>query len=230
MKEKVDEWFMRQLRLKPEKAVVKLYAQDGSFMDSINTPSVTWPLNGPYEVFHFNNCELIEDEAVKSAVNQAEYHIGHCYSNAEAVTKTLCNMDYDAKMYVGWLFLGNKQYPIHHAWTVLNGTHVIDLADDLALQSYNKETFEKAETESERRQLLLSFTRWAREMPHTERCMPFGVPSPILLYVGTECDRKTGIQIYNNLMAVFPNHPCSERVQKSGMTKMQEMFAKEGIM
>ncbi len=230
LKEKVDLWHNHYLRLKSDKAVVKLHYNDGSFMEAINTPSVMWPLNGHYQVFHYNNCELIENEVVKDIVNQMKYRIGHCYSNAEAVTKALFDAGFHAKMYVGWLFLGNKQYPIHHAWTVLDGIHVIDLADDFALQSYNKENFAIVKTEEERRLLLLSFTKWARELPHTKRCMPFGVPSPILLYIGSECNRETGIQIYNNLMTVYPNHPCSEKVQKSGMTRMQEMFAKEGIM
>lgn len=229
VKEQVDAWHTHHLRLKPLKAVVKLWNRDDSFLGSVNIPSVMWPLSGPYEVFNFNNCELIENIAVKEIVNRMEYHIGHCYSNAEAVTDALLKAGFNAKMYVGWLFLGCNQHPIHHAWTVLDKRHVIDLADDLALQSFNKETFDKAETETERRQMLLSFTKWARQMPHTDRCTPFGIPAPSLLYIGSECDRKTGIDIYNNLIAVYPNHPCAERVQASGMTRMQELFREEGI-
>lgn len=229
MQDKIDAWWCHKLRCKPAKAVVKLYRSGTEFLDAINIPSVTWPLNGSYEVFHFNNCELIEDAKIAEIVDAIPYHYGHCYSNAEAVTKDLCDAGYEAKTYVGWLFLARNLYPIHHAWTVVNGIHVIDLADDFALQAYNEEQFE-ADSDNERRLRRLGFIKWAQQFPHSERCTPFGTPAPDLLYIGCECSREDGVQIYNNLIYTYPNHPCAEKVQEDGMTKMQQLMAQEGLM
>lgn len=141
-------WWLRQLRQKPEKVVAKLY-DDGKFVDAVNIPSVLWPLSGTPEMFHRNCCELIEDAAVIDLVNAMPYRVGHCYSNAGAVTDALCAAGYQAKTYVGWLFASGAEYPLHHAWTVLDGIHVIDLADDFALAAYNHDKFASAKTEDE---------------------------------------------------------------------------------
>ena len=228
MKEQICAWYTRNVCLKPNKAVVKLFHDDGAFLSAVNIPTVMWPLNASYEVFNYNNCELIEDQIVIDAVNAIEYRIGHCYQNAQNVTNALQALGYDAKQYVGWMFVGEGQWPLHHSWTVLNGTHVIDLADDQAVLDFNHDKFEGASLQ-ENRERLVDFTKWIRQFPHSKRCMPFGVPSPRLLYIGCECSREQGINIYNNLVRTFPNHPCKERVQANNRTRMQDMLAENGF-
>lgn len=224
-------WFDTQMRVKPEKVVIRLKNREGDYLDSINIPTVMWPLNGVREFFNCLNCEEIIDPSMEEIVNALPYKIGHCYSNAEAVTSALCAAGYNAKQYCGWLFVSGNDYPIHHSWTVVNGKHVIDLADDSSLIDYNHENFDKANNIKERRELLVSFQLWASKLPHSQRCIPFGKPGRRFLYVGCPCDRETGIQIYNNLSQVYPNHPCNKKVRYSnGMTQMQAMLADAGLM
>lgn len=228
MREKVDAWYMHRVRYKPNKVVVRLYRDNDTFLDGINIPTVMWPLNASYEAFHYNNCELIEDQIVADVVDSVHYRIGHCYANAKEVTEKLIEKGYNAKQYVGWLFVNGNQYPIHHSWTVLNGIHVIDLADEFSVLDYNRDKFQNT-SEEDGRKLLVQFSKWVRNFPNSKRCMPFGVPTARLLYIGCECSREQGINIYNDLNQKYPNHPCRERVQANNMTRMQEMLAAEGI-
>lgn len=229
MADKYTPWWSLQVRQKPDKVVVKIHNYDNSYLDSINIPTVMWPLNGKYELFHRDNCQLITDETVKQLTDGVDYSIGHCYYNAQLVTQALTDAGYDAKQYVGWMFISGNQYPIHHSWTVLDGVHVIDLADDMALKNGNWEKLTSGKTEKDARELLVDFTKWAMQYPHSQRCMPFGIPAPQLFYVGCECSRNEGIQIYNTLTDVYPNHPCRKNVRPSGMTDMQERLLKAGL-
>ena len=222
-------WYEQRLRCKPEKAVVRLYDDDGTFLGVVNAPSVQWPLNGPYEVFTAENCKLIEDENVAGIVDTIPYRIGHCYQNAENVMKSLQKAGYAATQYCGWLFIG-EQWPIHHSWVVLNGNHIIDLSDEFAVLHANHEQFDN-KGEGDVRELMVEFTRWIRQFPNSKRTMPFGVPAGNLLYIGCPCSREEGIAIYNKLTDNFPKHPCNERLVKGqNRTKMQMMLHEAGLM
>lgn len=224
----VQAWHKSQMRQKPQKVVVRLRNQDGSFLDSVNVPSVMWPLNAPYEVFNCYNCTQISEQEVAVIVNALPYETGCCYSNTERVVKALQQHGYDVKQYCGWLFIGPNFHPIHHSWAVLNGCHVIDLADDYTLLDHNYSQY-KSLTGDALRHLMVDFAKWARQFPHSMRCYPFGVPATRLLYIGCPCSKLEGIRIYNNLCDVYPNHPCCSRTRPSGMTRLQEMMKAEGI-
>ena len=234
-----EPWYTQRLRCKPDKAVVRLFGDDGTFLGVVNTPTVLWPLNASYEVFNANNCELIDDPAVVEIVDAIPYRIGHCYQNAENVTRALQAAGYDATQYVGWLFVG-EQYPIHHSWTVLNssqswtvlnGNHVIDLADEFAVLHANHEQFDENASMDKARELMVEFHKWIRQFPNSKRIMTFGVPAGNLLYIGCPCSREEGIEIYNQLTRNNPNHPCNERLVKGqNRTKMQMMLQEAGLM
>lgn len=224
-----DAWYEHRMRCKPEKAVVKLYNEDGTFLEAVNIPTHRWPLNASYQVFHSHNCELLENDNVAALVDTVPYRIGHCYSNAEAVTKVLQEAGYPATQYVGWFFVG-ETYPIHHSWTVLDGKYVIDLADEFAVLHANGDHFENAGMDKAR-ELLVEFHQWIQHFPNTKRIMPFGVPAGNLLYVGCPCSRLEGIAIYNDLTDTQPHHPCNARlVPGTSKTRMQLMLQEAGLM
>lgn len=221
-------WWLDHLCFRPNKVVAKLFDEDG-FRAAVNIPTVLWPLSGEPEVFHWNNCLKIEDETVKRIVDGIPYHIGHCYQNSEAVCDGLLAAGYRAKFYAGWMFISGSTYPLHHAWVVLEtdaGKSVIDLADDISLMDFNHEQFEAAE---DAREAMLSFQKWAMQYPHSQRCMPFGVPAARLLYVGSEDNRLSAINTYNSLIQKYPNHPCRRPHDESGRTKMQQMMVEAGM-
>lgn len=225
-----EPWYKQRLRCKPDKAVVRLYNDDGSFLGVVNTPTVLWPLGGRYEVFTAENCALIENDAVAGIVDALPYRIGHCYQNAENVTQALQEAGYAATQYCGWLFIG-EQHPIHHSWAVLDGKHVIDLADEFAVLHANHEQFGAASGMEATRELMVEFSKWIRQFPNSKRIMPFGIPAGNLLYIGSPCSREEGINIYNQLIDRYPQHPCNERLVKgTNMTQMQMMLQEAGLM
>lgn len=230
--EENKQWFDNAMHCKPDKVVVKLWNQNGTFKDAINVPSVYWPLNGKYQVFHWNNTQILEDEALLTVIDAQDYRIGHCYSNATAITAALREAGYPAKTYVGWLFAGKGEYPIHHAWTVVDGKYVIDLSDDFCMKycEENQQIFNSATSREEREDLLVDFTIWASQYPHSKRCYPVGKPAWSLLYIGCECSREQGISIYNTLTDTYPHHPCNEKVRYSnGMTRVQKKLYDAGL-
>ena len=224
-----EPWYTQRLRCKPGKAVVRLYNDDGTFLGVVNTPTVLWPLNGSYEVFTAENCNLIEDDAVAGIVDTIPYRIGHCYQNAEDVTKALQEAGYAATQYCGWLFIG-EQWPLHHSWVVLNGNHIIDLSDDFSVLYANQEQLANKDIQ-EIRELMVEFRRWIQQFPNSKRMMPFGIPAANLLYIGCPCPREQGIEIKQKLIQANPDHPCNERVVKGqDRTKLQMMFQEAGLM
>ncbi len=198
----------RNITRKPNKVIVKLY-DDDKFLDAVHIPSVMWPLNGSYELFHQGNSKPLESETVNRVLDSVNYRTGFCYSNADAVTKGLQAAGLPAKTYVGWLFCNEYEYPLHHCWTVLDGS-VIDLSDCFTLMAINEATFALATTKEERDVIYIAFSKWLDRQPNHLRTVP-GRPYQSLLYVGCECSPEEGKAIYNQVCDMYPNHPCNSR-------------------
>ena len=66
-------WYETQVRLKPDKVVVKLRDDDGQFMQSIIIPTIMYPLNGPYQIFHAGNTVRTEDPDMLAAIDTVKY-------------------------------------------------------------------------------------------------------------------------------------------------------------
>lgn len=224
-------WHDEQIRVRPDRVVGKIRNRDGSFRSSVIIPTVMYPLSGTPEVFSFRNTRPIEDEAVLEIVDSIKYRIGFCYQNTEAIVSALRKAGYDARPYVGWIFTGSCEYPVHHCWTVL-GNSVIDLGDDFTvmLSGENGERFKDCSPE-EIRELTASFLTEAMTKPNRIRCYPVGMPTPFLYYVGSECEPEKGRRIYNELMAKYPNHESQRNVNPStGLNKQQTLYVQRGLM
>lgn len=77
--QEMDFWHESCVRLKDDRAVVKLYHEDGTFKTSIVVPTEYYPLSSgsvPYEVFHYKNTEPVTDEAVLNIFDDCTYKIG----------------------------------------------------------------------------------------------------------------------------------------------------------
>jgi hypothetical protein len=212
------------LRCKPQKATVRLVTREGGLFTTVKIPSALWPLSGPCEAFHCDNCVPISDEEIIRIVDAVPYKIGKCYSNAEAVAKALRVAGYDAKTYVGWWFLNSREYPTHHAWVVLERSSVIDISDNIDLMEGNAHVFARATTPEEFMRMNVEFITWATSHPHSKRCAPLGVPSRSALYIGCECSPEQGVQISQNLRATCPNHPGFNPVNGDGLTETQQLM------
>lgn len=225
----METWWESCSKFKENKAIVKLYNEDDSFRESVVVPTIKYPLNGKYEVFHYKNTKIVTDEEVLKIFDAQEYQIGRCYQNTARMISALRSAGYDVKSYVGWLF-PEPDYPIHHCWAVLNGESVIDLCDDFTQRANNEAFFRNAKTREEAMALMADFQEEGKKIPHHIRCLPVGVPWKGLLYVGCECDPDSGRMIYQQLMRQFPDHECETNCDSSGMNAQQRVFRNRGLM
>ena len=221
-------WYNTQLRIKPDKVVVKLRNNDGSFDRSIIAPTDRYPLTGTPEIFHANCTEFAENEKLFEAIDTVRYQIGHCYTNASGITAALKSAGFDAVSYVGWLFVG-EQIPIHHCWTVVGGNMVIDLCDDLPAQIDLQPDLPTLQGDA-LKAAFADFVRKTRDWPNSHRCYPLGRPNPNWLYVGCPCEPVEGVKIWNRLMEAYPKHECQRTVGNTNMSKTQLYLHEQGLM
>lgn len=228
----MEYWHERRVTKRNDRVVVKLSNDDGSFKDSVIIPTDLWPLSGSYEVFSYKNTEQVRDSVILNIFNSVPYRYGHCYQNTENLVAALRQYGYDAKAYVGWLFTEEDVYPIHHCWCVLNGTSVLDLADDytVMLSGSNGARIKAAESLEEARRLIASFAEAAKSVPNSSRCWPVGVPTSVFLYVGCECSPAEGRRIYSDLIRRYPGHECERNCDENGWNKMQKLLHQKGLM
>jgi hypothetical protein len=225
-------WYDDKITLRQSRVIIKKGATTGNSLENYIIPSTLYPLNGPYKVFNCRNTAPITDMKLLQLIDQQEYCIGRCYTNTQKLTQALVDAGYNAKSYCGWLFTFDTQHPVHHCWTVVDGIHVVDLADDFTVMysGNNGKILQSSKSREETAKLIASFQLAAREKPHSIRCMPIGTPTEFLLYVGSECHPEQGIQIYRDLMEAFPYHESSRKWGGTGMSYTQAMLASQGLM
>lgn len=173
----------------------------------IKFPSHKYPLNSTPEIFDFRCTEDISDDKVIQIVNSAEFNIGRCYTNAEKLANKLCSAGYDAKCYVGWFF-PNDPEPIHHAFVILDGVHVIDLSVERDFAELEQSLYKEMRTLKETRYKYAKILTERREKLHSTHVVVGKVPDKAL-YIGCPCGATEGIKIYNKLIKAFPKHPCN---------------------
>ena len=224
-------WHEESVRLKEDRAIIKLKCPDGSFKGSVIIPTAYYPLNAKYETFTYKNTERVTDEKVLKIFDKSNYRIGRCYHNAKELCDNLVKAGYDAKTYVGWLFTAIEEYPVHHCWVILNGNTVLDLADDFTAMLFgeNGKQFE-GKSKEEGRELIASFQAAASNVANSVRCSPVGTPTPFLFYVGCECSADEGLTIYRNLMRRYPDHECERNVDGEGYNATQRIMKVAGLM
>lgn len=223
-------WYdnVKNVRLKEDYIVVKKRKYDGHFDKSVIIPSYYYPLNkAKYEVFTAKNTEIVTDENVIRIFDSVKYQIGFCYTNSQDLWDKLHAAGYDAKIYCGWLFTGENEFPIHHCWVVI-GNSVLDLSDDYVACVYmNRSNWTGNESKEETRMKLADFLKASLKWKNSERCVPVGVPAPNYLYVGCECASLLGKIMYNQLIQAYPNHDCHRNCDAKGKNATQEYIRRQ---
>lgn len=229
-----DNWYDLHIIEKQTKIVCKMKNNDGSFKKSIIVPTALYPLNKTeFKIFKSTNTEEIKDKQVCSLIDKIEYKIGKCYQNSQNIYDILSKNGYDVKMYVGWLFLGESVFPVHHAWCVLNDKHIIDLADDFTamLKQNGINSVKDTGLQSVRSNALLEFTKKTKGLKNSERCGVLGKCSNFLYYVGSECFAEEGRKIYRDLVTLYPDHECQRNVNSStGLNNFQSILKEENLL
>lgn len=237
--EKLDIRVWHDYAARPKKGKVEVRVKEdasGMLLADCKIPSAKYPLNDRYETFSFRNCQLMKEPAVKEIFDRQKYDIGHCYSNTKRLTTALRQAGFVAESYVGWLFVGSGQLPIHHCWTVLREgkkQYVLDLSDDTAiLRHYYALNAEHMDGQSKDviRDFFVAFVEHTRNWKHSERCAPLGMPFPEWYYVGCPCEPEKGKQIFNRYVGVNPGYVSGRDIDGTGRSKVQQMLDEKGLL
>jgi len=223
------------VRLRDDKAVVKLLQEDDTFCDSVHIPTEYWPLNGRYELFHYRNTMPVADPQILDIFDSIPYQIGHCYANAGSLAAALRERGYRAICYAGWLFTSVYEYPVHHCWVVLEteeGKSVLDLSDDQTIMfaGENAKNFQPGLSQEQAREVIAGFIAAAVKEKNHIRCAPVGTPTPYFLYIGCPCNNDAAITTYNKLAVKYPRHKSIRNLDETGKNATQRLLADMGLM
>ena len=221
------QWYETQVRCKPGKVVVKLRDDDGRFQQSVIVPTVMYPLNEAYEIFHAGNTSRAGEE-INEAIDKVTYKIGHCYSNTQNVVRELRKAGFDPVPYAGWLFVG-EQLPIHHCWAVMNGNVIVDLCDDFPMQKAIQPDIDTLHGDALKK-AYSDYVRISKQWPNSVRCYPIGQPVPWWLYVGCPCEPEDAVHIWKRLIKDHPNHECRRDPYPGNMSETQWYLHEQGLM
>lgn len=142
---------------------------------------------------------------------------GYCYSNSELLQNAFKTHGIDAKYYSGWLFVGH-QYPIHHAWVVVDD-NVYDIGINVLSQSKMFEQIESGLNPYSEACVKEIKALESKPFPIQDFFVWGKVPKE-LFYIGAE-DTPNGARLkYNACMKVVAEHPSYKGMQKvSGSTQ-----------
>lgn len=193
--------------IKENRIIVKGYP------DNVNVvvPSKMFPLANdyPYKIFCHYNTEDFEDGELKDKVVQAfdavEYKVGYCYQNSSNLYKKLIECGVEAKTYVGWLFVGEGEFPLHHTFVVVDDNKVLDYGINFTADDFKELHRNGYKLGDEMRRIMAELHLEKSKKPHHEVC-GFGKVDTSYTYVATECTPEIGRQAFIKLKKAYPTH------------------------
>lgn len=225
----------KSIKIRENAVVFKQYdAEDGHFLKSCVIPSELYPLNNkkdnPVKTFHSGNTVEITDDKVKEIIDKVTYRVGGCYKNSFELLELLQEAGIeDIKAYAGWACITNTQLPVHHAWLVVNGTSVLDLADEVdAILEIEK--IRNNLNGEEVINKMVEYRKSVISMKNTERLQHIGKCSKGIYYIGCECEPYEASKIYQSLIARYPNHEAQRNVNSvTGRNRTQQALLDAGL-
>ena len=216
------------VRIKENKVSIKMYNADGSFLRSINIPTIMYPTkDNRVEIFTQDNTYPVQNEKILAAFNNTEYQVGRCYTNTENLIAALHQAGIKAESYCGWLFLYKNQVPTYHCWTVITDgdkKHILDLSADKDLLYPILNTRIKENPGSNAKVLAAEAIAELMKIPNTERCAPVGRTQNETLYIGSPCSPNEGRKTNDYLIKTFPEHPCFQGLNNRRETMTQQLL------
>lgn len=217
--------------IKDNKVVFKLFDEENNFVSSVIIPTVKYPVNNDtIHVFSQCNTKILEDENIIKLFDLANFKLGYCYHNAEGLYHLLKNNGInEVKLYTGWVFPGNIN-PVHHSWVVYKDKHILDLSNnEYQLKMYLKDNNVEDNVNSVRL-AMVDFIKECRNVKNSVRCYPVGLTVESV-YVGCEVSSADeGINIYNHLIKLFPDHDNNTNLDKKGLNPLFQMLDKQNML
>lgn len=154
------------------------------------------------KVFDSSNTLPYINEHLNQILDSNEFEVGHCYTNTEKVRLICEKLGVASTYYSGWVFVPGPGYPIHHAWSVIDGVHVIDMGMSPRMIRFQK----KIEGDPNWRQRFAEETARVRStIRRSKDCVMGAVPEGVR-YVGSPDSMEPSKKIYRDTIKKFPKH------------------------
>lgn len=227
-KELIESW-NGNLTIKESRVIVK-----GIGDGNIVVPSRMYPLANnedgiKYEIFCPWNTEDFEADSTAAGIfDNTELLMGKCYTNTERLVDALRAAGINAESYVGWLFMGEGELPVHHAFVVVDGNKVIDYAAYFTNDRIAEIDKKAASSKKSPRELMVEQYLEIYKLPHHE-ALGYGKVKEPYLYIATKCSPDEGRKMYNEMMQAYPDHICYRNLKSStSASAMQEDIYRAG--
>lgn len=212
--------------IKDKRVIVKGYPDN----TNVVVPSKMFPLhdNQQYMIFCHYNTENFQDGELKEKVieifDNIKYKVGFCYQNSSNLYKELLKHHIKAKTYVGWLFIGEKQFPLHHAFIVIDDNKVLDYGINFTADDFKELHKIGYKPIDEMRRIMAELHVEKNKKPHHEVC-GFGRVDMSYTYIATECNPEVGRQEFIELKNAYPMHISYQRGRSiNSATVLQNMI------
>lgn len=175
-------------------------------------PSKLFPIESKKNMknFNFENTIKIEDKKIVEILDSRKFIEGKCYTNSDWVTRALIENGYNAKFYSGWFFIAPDQFPVHHAWTIVDDDILIDVSINIeAIRFFlNNVDINNPNWREFISPRLLEFDKLLTSKSSFIGHAEFG------LYLGSEDHTERAKKTYRMLLNNYPNHPSYKRPMK----------------
>lgn len=170
------------------------------------------------KAFTEENTKPFQHEELNRVLDFNQFEIAHCYSNAQKVLLISKQLGINAEYYSGWIFVPHTQIPVHHAWTVIDGVHLIDIGVSERLLRFQNKVF----GDPNWRKRFAEEAVTVQSLRPSKRGVIGHVPDGVV-YVGSVDEIEAARKRYRDMMARFPRHPSySTKSLPSGATELQQ--------
>lgn len=176
------------------------------------------------KVFSSDNTSSFNNDELNRIIDNNEFDVGHCYTNSEKIRLVADHLGLNAEYYTGWLFVSDSAPPIHHAWTVIDGSHVIDMAYSERAMRFAK----KVNGFPDWRERFAAETVRRRATIRRSKDCIMGKVLDGMHYVGSIDEMNAAKKRFRDAMAKYPDHVSYRRkgTEPTGASPIQEMVWK----
>lgn len=148
---------------KPNRIIVK------SENNNIVVPSKMYPLeSNKVQLFTYDNTVSVVDEKLMKIFDEVKSERGKCFTNSKLLCDKLVASGYNAKQYIGWVFLDDV-YPVHHSFVVLD-KYIFDNSVDFTSEDVAESQIKyNCKTKQELRYLVVEKMKKLDELPNHKR-------------------------------------------------------------
>lgn len=175
-------------------------------------------------VFSSDNTSAFINDELNRIIDNNEFDVGHCYTNSEKIRLVAGHLNLSVEYYAGWLFVSDSAPPIHHAWTVIDGVHVIDMAYSERAMKFAK----KINGFPDWRERFAAETVRRRATIRKSKDCIMGKVLEGMLYIGSKDEMNAAKKRFKDTMKKYPNHISYGRkgMNSTGASPIQEMVWK----